>query len=210
VKSRAERHRRTQSERRDAARTAILETAVQLLAGGGYASMTLADLGQRAGYSRSLATHYFGSKSKLLAEVIDYVLTESPPRTVADDAPGTARIEAEIEGFFANLRAHPWWPRAYIVIAHEAATSLPELQPAIHRQNVAFRGRIETALQEAIDLGSVDPAVDVVSASLAIMAMVRGVAWEWFTDPSLDLDACERALLTQARTLTKPRTKRRA
>jgi AcrR family transcriptional regulator len=205
-----ERHRRTQGERRDAARTAILETAVQLLAGGGYASMTLADLGQRAGYSRSLATHYFGSKSKLLAEVIDYVLTESPPRALADDAPGTERIEAEVEGFFANLRTHPWWLRAYIVIAHEAATSLPELQPAIHRQNVAFRGRIEAALREAIDLGSVDPELDVVSASLAIMAMVRGVAWEWFTDPSLDVDACERALLTQVRTLSKPRTKRRA
>jgi BetI-type transcriptional repressor, C-terminal len=141
--------------------------------------------------------------------VIDSVLTASPPRAFADDAPGTERIEAEIEGFFANLRTHPWWLRAYIVIAHEAATSLPELQPAIHRQNVAFRGRIEAALREAMDLGSVDPELDVVSASLAIMAMVRGVAWEWFTDPSLDIDACERALLTEVRTLSRPRTKRR-
>ena len=205
AKSNPDGNRRTQGERRDAAQTAILETAVQLLAGGGYASMTLADLGQRAGYSRSLATHYFGSKSKLLAEVIDYVLTESPPPAFVENAPGTARIEAEISGFFANLRKHPWWPRAYIVIAHEAATSLPELQPAIHRQNVAFRGRIEGALREAIGGGSVDPQLDVVSASLGIMAMVRGVAWEWFTDPALDLDACERALLTVARTLTWPR-----
>jgi len=208
--SSAERHRRTQAQRRDTARTAILETAVQLLASGGYASMTLADVGERAGYSRSLATHYFGSKPKLLAAVIEYVPTESPPRAFADAAPGMERIEAEINGLFANLRAHPWWPRAYIVIAHEAATSLPELQPAIHRQNVAFRRRIEVALGEAIELGSIDPELDVVSASVAIMAMLRGVAWEWFTDPSLDLAACERAVLTQARALATPRSRRRA
>jgi hypothetical protein len=33
------------------------------------------------------------------------------------------------------------------------------------------------------------------------MAMVRGVAWEWFTDPALDLSACTRAILAQARAL---------
>src|SRR4051794_7961460 len=84
VMSSTERHRRTQAQRRDTARTAIMETAIELLAAGGYAKLTLADLGERAGYSRSLATHYFGSKRKLLSAVIAYVLSNSPPTLDSD------------------------------------------------------------------------------------------------------------------------------
>src|SRR5205085_1189194 len=82
---------------------------------------------------------------KLLSAVIEHLRTASPPAALGSDARGLARIDAEIEGLFAGLRRNPAWARAYIVIAHEAATSLPELLPAIHEQNTAFRGRIEGA-----------------------------------------------------------------
>ena len=201
VTSMPEPRRRTQAQRRDAARAALLDTAIGLLADGGYASMTLADVGERAGYSRSLAAHYFGSKPKLLAAIIDYVLTESPPPTLDPGLRGVGRIEAEITSFFDGLVSHPSWVRVYIVIAHEAATAVPELQAAIHQQNVGFRNRVESALREGIDLGEIPSGLDTGAVSIAVMAMVRGVAWEWFTDPALGLPACKRAILAQARAL---------
>ncbi len=201
VTSITQRSRRTQAQRRDAARIAILETAIHLLADGGYGNMTLADLGERAGYSRSLATHYFGSKPKLLAAIIDHVLRESPPAALDDNVRGAERIEAEIIGLFDGLTANPSAARAYIVIAHEAATSLRELLPVIHQQNIAFRGRIESALSEGIELETIRAGLDPASVSIAVMAMIRGITWEWFTDTTLDLAACKQAILDQARVL---------
>ncbi|MET7842573.1 TetR/AcrR family transcriptional regulator [Streptomyces sp. NPDC005356] len=193
--------RRTQAQRRGTARAAIVETAIRLLANGGYANMTLADLGERAGYSRSLATHYFGSKPKLLAAVVQHVLDHNPSARLDESLRGFARIEAEVAAVFDGLDESPHMARAYIVITFEAITSLPELRPVVHEQNVAFRRRIESALREGKALGTVRPDVDAASVSIAVMAMVRGIVWEWFTDSSLDLPACRRALLSQVAAL---------
>src|SRR5437879_11365844 len=202
--------RRTQAQRRDTARTAILETAIRLLADGGYGRIHLADVGERAGYIRSLATHYFGPKPQLLAAIIDHVLSASPPRALDGDTRGIERVDAEIASLFAGLRASPQWVRAYIVIAHEAATSVPELRSPIHEQNLAFRERIHAAIEEGIRIGQVRADVDATSASITIMAMARGIAWEWFTDPTLDLAQCEKALTDHLGALrVRPRNRRR-
>ena len=58
-----------------------------------------------------------------------------------------------------------------------------------------------SALREGIDLGEIPSGLDTGAVSIAVMAMIRGVAWEWFTDPALDLTACKRAILGQTRAL---------
>jgi AcrR family transcriptional regulator len=193
--------RRTQAERRDAARTAILETAIELLAAGGYASMTLADLGERAGYSRSLAAHYYGSKPELLRSIVEYVLVDSPPTRMSPDMTGLDRVEAEIQGLFYGLTNRPARARAYIVIAHEAATALAQLRPIIHAQNLALRHRVEAAIRQGMELGTVRTDVDPETVALAIAAAARGITWEWFTDPALDLDVSHKALIDNIRLL---------
>lgn len=44
----------------------MLNAAAELVIDEGVRSLTLARVGERAGYSRGLATHYFGSKQALL------------------------------------------------------------------------------------------------------------------------------------------------
>ena len=39
--------------------------------------MTLAEVGELAGYSRGLATHHFGSKAGLLTAILDRVLEKN-------------------------------------------------------------------------------------------------------------------------------------
>ncbi|MFI5953153.1 TetR/AcrR family transcriptional regulator [Cryptosporangium sp. NPDC051539] len=196
--------KRTQAQRRDAARTAIVETAIRLLADGGYANMTLADLGERAGYSRSLAAHYFGSKPKLLAAVVDHVLRDNPLARLDESLSGLARVEAELSAVFEGLEKDPNPVRAYLVITFEAITTVPELRPVVHQQNVAFRGRIQSALRDGAMVGTVRRELDAGSVGIAITAMVRGIVWEWFTDSSLDLAVCRRALLGHVVALCAP------
>jgi len=186
--------RRSQSERRDTARTAILEAAIALLAEGGYESMTLADIGERAGCSRSLATHYFGSKPRLIAAVIAYIVDRDPGRIPDQALRGVDRLRAEVALVFRGLRSRPLPIRAYHVIAHQAATTVPEILPAIHRQNRAYRDLVRQALREGVAGGDLSPELDVDAVAIALTAMLRGVVWEWFSDGHLDLAASERAL----------------
>jgi AcrR family transcriptional regulator len=58
--------RRTQQQRRGQAETALLNAAAELVVEEGVHSLTLARVGARAGYSRGLIPHYFGSKQALL------------------------------------------------------------------------------------------------------------------------------------------------
>jgi AcrR family transcriptional regulator len=56
--------RRTQAERRAAARDRLLQAAAELIAECGLPAVTLAQVGERAGYSRGIANHHFGTKSR--------------------------------------------------------------------------------------------------------------------------------------------------
>ena len=55
-----------QRERSERSTRALLDAAGEVIAEVGYGNMTLAAVGERAGYSRGLVTARFGSKEKLL------------------------------------------------------------------------------------------------------------------------------------------------
>src|SRR5258706_5773586 len=58
--------RRSQAERRDEAEQRMLAAAVRLVSERGLERITLAEVGEAAGYSRGLPAHYFGSKGGLI------------------------------------------------------------------------------------------------------------------------------------------------
>src|SRR4030088_2002423 len=65
--------RRTQEERTARSDQLMIQAAIALLIERGVQGTTLAAIGERAGYSRGLVTHRFGSKAGLLAHVHDTV-----------------------------------------------------------------------------------------------------------------------------------------
>src|ERR1700734_3541086 len=58
--------RRSQGERRREAERRLLQAAERIVAEQGLERFTLAEVGEAAGYSRSLPAHYFGSKEGLV------------------------------------------------------------------------------------------------------------------------------------------------
>jgi len=68
----ANRHRRSQSERREQTRFRILEAATELYAEQGFFAVTMRDIATRAGVALGLIYHYFEGKEQLLAEQIEY------------------------------------------------------------------------------------------------------------------------------------------
>ena len=65
--------RRTQEQRREASEQRMLEAALALVAEKGTFRVTLAEIGERAGYSRGLPAARFGNKAKLLAALAAYI-----------------------------------------------------------------------------------------------------------------------------------------
>ncbi|HZP15341.1 MAG TPA: TetR family transcriptional regulator [Nocardioides sp.] len=65
--------RRTQQERRDASRAALIDATLDLLDEVGYAGLSVADICARAGRSVGTHLHHFGTKSALLAASVDHL-----------------------------------------------------------------------------------------------------------------------------------------
>jgi AcrR family transcriptional regulator len=71
-----------------------LHAAGDQVAESGYASMTLATVGERAGYSRSLATARFGSKAKMLEALVDHIVERWSIATVLPRTEGRSGLDA--------------------------------------------------------------------------------------------------------------------
>lgn len=71
----AKRPRRTQEERREATRTALLDATIDCLVEYGYAGVTTTRVVERAGVSRGAQVHHFPTKAQLVAEAVQHLTT---------------------------------------------------------------------------------------------------------------------------------------
>ncbi len=84
--------RRTQVERRNESEESLLEAAAELVAELGVERASLARIGERAGTSRGLPTHHFGSKDALVAR-----LAERAQNQIDDEAWAAAeRLDGDV------------------------------------------------------------------------------------------------------------------
>ena len=68
--------RRTQQERREAGRSALIEATISALCDVGYARTTTTEIVRRAGCTTGSLQHHFGAKEDLLLAVLDRLLEE--------------------------------------------------------------------------------------------------------------------------------------
>jgi AcrR family transcriptional regulator len=70
-----DRPRRTQAERRETTRNALLDATIDLLAAEGYAATTTRRVAELAGVTPGALQHHFGSKAGLVSEAMRRVMT---------------------------------------------------------------------------------------------------------------------------------------
>ena len=68
--------RRTQAERTEATKQALIDSAIKLLNSHGYAGATLALIAEDAGVTRGSILHQFGTRAALMTEVVKWVYAE--------------------------------------------------------------------------------------------------------------------------------------
>lgn len=131
-------------------RTALLRATIVVVARGGLRSLTYRAVAAEAGVSHGLVRHHFGTRDQLIAEAMEFAITQSlegsnmlsSALTVADFAAGIESLsdrEAEIQSFQYELLLE--------------SRRRPELRPIAERHYHAYRDAISRQLGR---LGVVD------------------------------------------------------
>lgn len=178
------RRKRTQAERRAEAESRVLAAAADLVAEKGLDGLTLAEAGERAGYSRGLAAHYFGSKDALLAAMAEAINDEFTAlrRERQRGTAGLAALMATVDAFFDRPTRGLAKMRAYVAVMMGAAHK-PALAEAVATFNRESATDFGTVIRAAIEAGDVRPDIDARTQALILSATLRGIMAQWVLDP---------------------------
>ena len=189
--------RRTHAERREEAEKRMLDAAVRIVAERGLDYLTLAECGEAAGYSRGLASHYFGSKDALIAAIANHIVDDYVQRSR-----GGSRGRKGLEGFLNAIdfyiesgRNRRLELRAFNAVLGTGPTH-PELAKAIARLNRESFDGLARGLETCLKQGAVRADINPQAQATMILAAIRGVMTLWLLDQDgIDLDAVKAELL---------------
>jgi AcrR family transcriptional regulator len=185
--------RRTQAERRETTRAALLDAALEQLVEGGLATFTTTEVARRAELSQGALFKHFPSKAELLAAVAEHLFEQLRARferAYARKPEGSRSVVEGLELLWAQM-LDPRLAAAFEL--YTAARTDRELQARLGPVVEAHVERIEAFVATLGDLGDPDR-VRVVTA-LAIAA-IQGLVLNQMALPKPAQAAQLRAALT--------------
>jgi AcrR family transcriptional regulator len=188
---------RTQEQRRMEAERRLVHAAAELVGEIGPARVTLANVGERAGYSRGLATHHFGSKGAMMQRLVDTVTSQFRDAMFEgseSDSP-IDQLRQLISFYFDVVSDLKPVNRARLVLwADAVASASDDIRPRMVSADREFREEIEKRIQLAQTAGQFSAPVDPSGLATVIVAMLRGVALQYVLDDQVDLTAARREI----------------
>lgn len=165
---------------------AMLEAAGEIISESGYGAVTFVAVGERSGYSRGLVTGRFGSKEKMMRALIDRI-TEGWnaahvfPRTAGKD--GLTGLLIGFEELIRQFRQDTKSLAVLYTLISEALgpdEALREKMRDLHRE---LRHYMAQLLARGIEDGSIRPDISPGLEATAVVAMLRGIGYQWRLDP---------------------------
>jgi AcrR family transcriptional regulator len=176
---------RQQGERRDLAEARILSAATAIIADRGSASMTLAEVGEAAGYSRGLPAHYFGHKEELVRAVGVYLVGQFKSELAKRPQPrnGLDAVFNRVKAYLLSA-AEDWTNhRAMMMLTIEASSLAPYLNPMMAEFSRATMAFFEENLRVAVANGEVRPCIDPSAQAVILFGAMRGIVAQAVLDP---------------------------
>src|ERR1700742_973837 len=172
--------RRTQRERREGTERKVLAAATALIAQHGSRALTLAAVGETAGYSRGIVSHHFGSRENLLRAVMRDAQTFTLPRaggSAADWLAGTVRAYLE------NVTSRRPAAGAFLQMWGEAIAADPVLMPLYAETDASFRRLLADKVRDGIRDCSVRADADPEAMAVCLVGLLRGIALQLISTP---------------------------
>lgn len=175
----------TQAERTAVSDRAMLDAAIDLILENGIEKTTLAAIGEKAGYSRGLATYRFGSKAALFDAVcksisrrwLDYL------REGVGDRIGIEAMSAAMDAFFVFISDAPKEAQVLQILYGGAAS--PGCQYRNTSVSIHQRQQDDVAewVRAAQIQGSMRKDIDPKSVAAQYIAYISGMTYLWVLNP---------------------------
>ena len=172
--------RRTQEQRRAETERRVLDAAMALIARSGSRAVTLAEVGEAAGYSRGIVYHHFGSRERLLEAVLDRAQRFDVPAYQGNSLDHLVRI---IEAYLRHVVRQTPSARAFLQLWGEAIAADPVLAPLFARRDADFRQLLADVVRQGVADGSVRPDANPAAAAVLVVALVRGTGLQLIAQP---------------------------
>jgi AcrR family transcriptional regulator len=148
--------------------------------------MTLAAVGERAGYSRGLVSVRFGSKLDLLEALVDryskvWNIRNVQPRTVGRS--GLDGLLITLDAIRDQLRRDPRALRVLYALQFEALGPVPELRAHFVEFHRSMRADMARFVRRGLRDGSIVPGVSPKAEAAAVVGALRGIGYQWLLDP---------------------------
>jgi len=158
------------------AEIALLKAAEELIAQQGITATSLAQIGERAGYSRGLVNHHFGNKDALIARLAGRAQDWFAGRTAETKATsGREAILATIDTYLEISLSGNKSARAFLVLwgaSFPADASIEGLSENDARARAGFEEMIVAAQSD----GSIHSDIDPKATATIMLGLIRGVA----------------------------------
>ena len=181
----------TQAERTAISDRAMIEAAVELILRYGTEKTTLAAIGERAGYSRGLATYRFGSKAGLFDEVcksisrrwLDYL------RRDVGDRIGVDAMCAALDSFFQFVSDSPKDAQVLQILYCGAGSPTSEYRQTSVTIHQRQQDDVAQWVRAGIDEGTVHADIDPDSVAAQYIAYITGMAYLRLISPdTIDIE----------------------
>jgi len=180
----AARQRKTQAERTALSDARMLEAATALILEHGTHNTTLREVGERAGYSRGLASNRFGSKEGLFSQLVrdfNRRWADELRRTVGDST-GLEAFSAALDAVEHYLLTRSNEMKALYILWFESISSHEEVRARLARNHKAYRRDAERWVREGIRQGTIRDTIDPECFAVEFASLIFGLIYQWLVD----------------------------
>lgn len=193
--------RRRQADRTALSDRLLTEAAIELLVKFGIQGTTLQAVGERAGYSRGLATHRFGSKAGLFGKVLQVASMDWLERVQAavGERVGADALCAATDAAEAFIRERPAEVRAMYLLWFLSIDPSADYKSNIANVHHAQRRDVARWIRAGQAAGTVNAGADAERVAEQYAASMAGIIYQWLANPEMPLAAMFRQLKSDLR-----------
>lgn len=183
--------RQTQVERTAIAEEKMVNATIDLLNTAGLAGTTLIAIGDRAGYSRGLASHHFGTKSGLFRKVLKYI-TAVWSIELDDRVAGKTGLKAILGALDAHrdhIRDYPQHARAMYILWTGSFDPASEFKPNVAEFHRLQRETAAAWVAGGQKTGEIRRNVNPEGFGEQFYASLLGINYQWLVNPEIDINS---------------------
>ncbi len=199
----------TQAERTQISDKAMIDACIDLILEYGTDKTTLQAIGEKAGYSRGLATYRFGSKAGLYDEVCKSI-SRRWLGYLKDDVGDTVGIEAmctALDSFFRFVSDSPRDARVLQILYCAAESPKYEYRQTSVNIHQRQQDDVATWVRAGKAAGEIRQGVDPKSVAAQYIAYISGLTYLWLINPkSVDFQKANEDMKEHLRLSLKDRT----